>query len=150
MAEQINFPLTYDGTNDKQIQMAQYELWTRRKEVAQLRERNAELEKALSAKTSKALLKYFLPCPSNKFKIGDSMEILFKQLLKIHDAQNVLSDETAKNFSPNDSLVHLYESFAELIIATVTCLERFGCDEKMRQKIFCEMNRRIANEKYTD
>lgn len=116
--------------------------------IFRLQQRINELEKLLAAKGSKSLAKFIIPRPIKgdvHFQTYNAKEIFFKQLLKIHDAENKINFDYARAFGTDktpDQTV-LYEPLGELIIFSTTYLERIGCNADARQKLFRNLNRRF-------
>lgn len=107
--------------------------------------RIAELESLLAAKGTKVLKNSVQPQPLKNFYTLNAVDLLFKQLLKLHDAEQSVS---AKDFYEGKSVtpVELVESLGQIIIIATTYLDKIGCDEPHRQLLFAELNRRNQDE----
>ncbi len=110
----------------------------------QLEARVAELEGIVAAKSTKALKKHVTPQPLKNFYSAYAVEKMFKQLLKIHDAEKYGEGsfghfKVAGQSEPTDELA---EELGQLIIVATSYLERIGCTEEHRALLFAELNRR--------
>ena len=107
-----------------------------------------ELESLLAAKGTKALKNAVQPQPLPNFYTLDGVDLLFKQLLKLHDAEQASS---ANDFYEGKKVVpvDMLESLGQIIIIATSYLEKIGCDESRRQLLFADLNRRFKDVAFT-
>ncbi|MBQ9486626.1 MAG: hypothetical protein IJU91_02340 [Selenomonadaceae bacterium] len=113
-----------------------------RKDYWQLKDENAELQKAVNAKTGKLLTRYFAPQPLENFHPSDALNQMFRQLCKIYDAENIAFNPKSL-FEGSDKLP-LIKALGELIIIATSYLEKIGVNDSARQKLFKKLNEENA------
>ena len=115
-----------------------------------LKKRVNELEQLLANKGAKALIKHVAPQPLNgdNFQTYYAEDLLFKQLLKIHDANQKIDFDYTRAFgtdkTPDNS--SLFEPLGELIILATSWLDKIGCNYHSRLILFEKLNRRNEND----
>ena len=117
----------------------EYRYWRR----DELIKRIEELESLLTVKGNKALVKVITPQPIKNFYCAEGVNTMFKQLLKIHDAEMSLDTHT---LAYNDKALDnskFKTALGDLIIFATTYLEQIGCNAESRQLLFYELNKKF-------
>lgn len=112
-----------------------------RKTYWQLQNENAELKKALNAKTGKLLTRYFAPQPLKNLDI-DHLNAMFLKLCDIRNAENIAYNPKSL-FEGSDNLP-LVKALGELIIIATSYLDYIGVNDSARQKLFRKLNEEYA------
>ena len=102
-----------------------------------------ELENLLAVKGNKALVKVITPQPIKNFYCSEGVNTMFKQLLKIHDAEMSLDTHTLVYDDEALDNSKLVNALGELIIFATTYLEQIGCNAESRQLLFYELNKKF-------
>ena len=110
-----------------------------RKTYWQLKDENAELKKALNAKTGKLLTRYFAPQPLKNLDI-DHLNAMFLKLCDIRNAENIAFNSDSYFNGKADDKLPLIKALGELIIIATTYLEYLGVNDSARQKLFKKLN----------
>ena len=113
-----------------------------RKTYWQLKDENAELQKAVNAKTGKLLTRYFAPQPLKNFQGVDALNQMFRQLCDIRNAENIAF--TPKSLFEGSDKLPLIKALGKLIIIATSYLEYIGVNDSARQKLFCKLNEENA------